>query len=234
MVDMSSAAPPVVDLVETCEWVANESLLFADAGSPFSASVAPGDPRLVVIAGENASGKSLFFRVLAQRVSTAGPTAVTISIRERVGAGGDMSGLRRVFMFGDEAEQSTGATSVKAIAAAFRSNLDREGGSVLGLDEPELGLSDGYSRALGEFIGSESTSLPAACSGVVVVTHHRDLVRAMVDAFGATPTFVLCGDGPADLDRWLGDVEERSVEDLLALADVGLERWRAVHRLLKP
>lgn len=223
-----------VDLVAMSRWVAEESLLFADADSPFAASVADGDPRLVVIAGENASGKSLFFRILAQRVRAAGPTAVTISIRERTGAGSfDGAQMRRVFMFGDEAEQSTGATSVKSIVAAFRSNLDRSEGSVLGLDEPELGLSDGYSRALGEMIGTETTTLPAACSGVVVVTHSRPMVEAMVDAFGSTPTFVRCGGGRADLGEWSDSVEVRSVDDLLELPAVGLDRWRATGRLLK-
>lgn len=46
----------------------------------------------------------------------------TVSIRERTGAGtSDMAGMRRMFMFGDESEQSTGATSLKTAMKAFDS-----------------------------------------------------------------------------------------------------------------
>lgn len=211
------SAAPHVDLLELCRWVAEESLLFADEASPFRAAVTDGDRRLVVVAGENASGKSVFFRVLSVKAHQAGVTPVTLSIRERAGAGsGEMSGLRRVMVFGGEAEQSTGATSVQVIAKAFDANLDRPEGSMLGLDEPELGLSEGYTRALGAYIGSRAAAIPEVCSGVVVVTHSRALVAAALDAFGAQPTSVRCGPGPATLDEWLGEVEERSVDELLA------------------
>jgi antitoxin component of RelBE/YafQ-DinJ toxin-antitoxin module len=210
-------------------------MVFTDPTSPFHATVTDGDDRLVVIAGENASGKSLAFRILAHKVAATGALPITLSIRERCGAGtADMARMRQVMMFGDEAEQSTGATSVKTIAAAFRSNLDRAAGCVLGLDEPELGLSDGYARALGELIGTNTASLPDTCSGVIVVTHSRTLVAAMVAAYGATPTFLHCGPGASDLATWLDTVETRTVDELLALPDIGLERWRAVNTLTRP
>ena len=234
---MTQAAPdnrPVpASLADAVDWVAYDSLLFASTDSPFRAAVSPGDPGLALIVGENASGKSLFFRVLAQKIRAGGALPVTLSIRERAGAGGfDMSRMRQAMIFGDETDQSTGATSVKAIAAAFK-NLDRPDGSLLGLDEPELGLSDGYARALGEYIGAQSLTVPDVCAGVVVVTHSRSLVRGLLAGYAKTPTFVVCGSQTADADAWLDDDEVRSVEELLALPDVGLARFRQVHALLK-
>lgn len=230
-------SPATTDgLTDLASWVAVDSLLFADAASPFEATAAPGDPHLVLVVGENASGKSLFFRSLTQRFRMGGGVPITLSIRERAGAGSaDMSRMAQVMIFGDEAEQSTGATSVKAVTAAF-SNLDRPQGTVLGLDEPELGLSDGYAAAMGTYLGEQARTIPDPCAGVVVVTHSRTLVRALIDAYGQRPTFVHvrpAGAAAVGLDGWLDDVESRTVEELLALRDVGLERWRATLRFLE-
>lgn len=221
----TATKPTRVNLPAIARWVAEESVLFDD-DSPFTADIADGDPRLVVITGGNADGKSLLFRVMAAKIHQAGATPVQLSIRERAGSGGhDMAGIRRIMMFGEESEQSTGATSVTSIRRAFEGNLDREAGSVLLLDEPELGLSEGYAVALGTYLGQQTKTIPAACSGVVVVTHSRPLVGTLVDAYGTRPTHVALG-APAGLDTWLTEPEVRTVEELLALADVGLERFR--------
>lgn len=68
----STAAPRSIDVPALAHWVADDAALFAEHDSPFSAHVADGDKRLVVITGENASGKSLFFRILCAKVQEAG------------------------------------------------------------------------------------------------------------------------------------------------------------------
>ena len=204
--------------------------------SPFSAQVARGNSKLVIVTGENASGKSLFVRVSAAALQRDdGALAVTVSIRERAGGGPhELGNLRRAMMFGDETEQSTGATSVGVVQTAF-DNLDREQGSVLITDEPELGLSEAYARALGKLIGRRSRDLSKACRGVFVVTHSRPLVRGLLDGYEA-PTHVSVGADDdqrrAGLQRWLNDDEHRTVEQLLGLRDAGLDRWRRVNQLL--
>ena len=216
------------ELLDHVLWAAQESAVFADERSPFAARVTPGRRGLVLMTGENASGKSLLLRMVLARLGRDGRVPVSLSIRERAGGG-----LRAAFMFGDEAEQSTGATSVQAIRAAFEGNLDREQGSVLALDEPELGLSQGYATALGHYIGEQALRVPAACAGVLVVTHSRPLASALVESFGADPTFVHVSGTPQSLRQWLTEPESRSVEDLLALPDAGLERRRAVYDLTR-
>lgn len=219
-------------LIKYAEWLASESLLFADEQSPFTASVVAGDPRLVLIVGENASGKSLFFRALIGRAQMYKASPITISIRERSGSGTfEMAGMRRAMMFGEENEQSTGATSVKVVSTGFKNLASREK-SVLGLDEPEMGLSDGYAEAFGEYIGAMAYDTPTSCLGVIVVTHSRILARGLVGGFGKAPTFVRLGEGPSTLDEWLDTPEVHSVDELLALHDIGFERWRTVSKLL--
>lgn len=187
-------------------WALTESKFFADEEAPFSGVLFTGDLRVTVIVGENASGKSLLFRVLQSLAKTKHDvTGITISIRERTGSGlHEMSHMRRAFMFGDEDQQSTGATSANVIDSGFK---NAEGGShgetLLMLDEPEMGLSDGYARALGEFIGQKSQALAECCHGVVVVTHNRSLVSGLVDGLGAEPAFVNLSPDAIGLTDWL-------------------------------
>jgi len=222
------------DAAAMVSWSAENCSLFNREPAPFHAVIDRQDPKLVVITGENASGKSLFFQFVAAMVREEdGALPLTISIRERISA---TNGMRRVFMFGDETEQSTGATSINTLVNAFTRNLDHEDGSMLMLDEPELGLSDGYARAMGEYIGQSTHDIPAVCGGVIVITHSRTLVGGLLDGYGATPTHVsISADAPqpAGIQQWLESSEERTVEQLLALRDVGLDRWRQVLKILK-
>ena len=161
---------------------------------------------------------------------------IMISIRERTGAGTfEMAAMRRVMMFGDESEQSTGATSARVIGTGFNTLHDRAQNNLpalLMLDEPEMGLSDGYAAAMGTYLAQQCKQMPDLACGVMVVTHNRGLVRALIEALGETPSFVKTGD-PASLEEWLEGERPRAVEELLALPTVGLERWRAVNRILQ-
>lgn len=212
--------------------VVDDTLLFSDERSPFRAALYDGDPNVCVIVGENASGKSLFFQIVAGMAHRQKITPVTISIRERTGAGThEMGGMRRAFMFGDESQQSTGATSANVVASGFN-NVRREEPAMLLLDEPELGLSDGYARALGQFIACEMAKEHENYRGLVIVTHSRALVDGLWSYHATRPLFVHLGDDPKPLERWLEEPEVRSIEDLLNLREVASARRKAVHQLL--
>lgn len=217
-------------------WTCEESLLFGDERSPFTAKAFPGrDPRICVIVGENASGKSVFFQVLAgiaKREHDLLP--ITISIRERSGAGTyEMSGMRRMMMFGDESQQSTGATSYNVVRNGFSNARRDDAKPLLLLDEPELGLSEGYARALGHYIGQEALALPETCAGVVIVTHSRTLVEGMTLMAGVNPTLVNLNPEPKPLLEWLETPEVRSIDDLKNLSDLAIARRHAVAQLRK-
>lgn len=135
---LSKDAVPGMVLPDAARWVAGESAFANEEGTPFSASLHEADPRLLLIVGENASGKSLAFRIIARILDEAGATPITLSIRERAGLGGDgMGNMRRAFMYGDERIQSTGATSARVVDSGFR-NLDRPEPAALLMDEPEI------------------------------------------------------------------------------------------------
>jgi hypothetical protein len=101
----------------------------------------------------------------------------------------------------------------------------------------EIGLSDGYAEALGEYIGTQAASLPANACGVMVVTHSRRLAEGLVRGLGADPAMLAmlpdAQSTPPTVSAWISSREVRSVDDLMGLKDVALERFRAVHRILE-
>lgn len=239
---MSSVLAPESELnplLYLAQLVANESQLFTHAQSPFRASVYEGTGNILVVTGENASGKSIFFQSMAYRAKTQlNALGIQISIRERTGAGTyEGSGFRRALMFGDESEQSTGATSVGVVASGFRNAISYatdDKRNVLMLDEPELGLSAGYSRAMGEYLAQQAATLPDKALGVVVVTHSRDLVWGIIaGGGGSTPNFVNLDPKPQNLGEWLTNSENRTIAELLNLQKIGHERAAQVRALLR-
>ena len=209
-----------------------DSALLTDEGSPFQANCTWGDPRLTVIVGENASGKSLLARAICSKAKQHHDMVpVSVSIRERT-----ESGMRRAFMFGEEEQHSTGGVSAGTVVTAFKQKYDKPW--LLMLDEPEMGMSEGYAGALGEFIGELSKGPHENLCGVLVVTHSRPLVRGLIARFPAAPTFVWMSvtDEPietGDIDFWLKTPDVKTIDQFMALRKVSLDRFRQVNEFLK-
>ena len=201
---------------------------------PFRASLSAADEKLLVIAGPNASGKSLMCQFLATWAHGHTPSIlpVSISIRERTGSGtSDISGMRRTFMFGDETQQSTGTNSVSVAINGFRNVVDRR--AMLILDEPDMGLSEDYAHAFGQLIAQEHADVVAknpSYHGLVLVTHSRSLVSGLLAA-GANPSFLAAG-MDADLPSWLEMTATKTMQELLALPEVARERRHRTRELL--
>ena len=218
--------------------ILTETAFFDHENCPFAGTLFEGDRRVLVVTGENAAGKSLFFRFIASRLHSMKIVPVSISIRERTGGGSmEMGRMRQMFMFGDEQTSSTGAASARVVKTGFH-NAGRESPGVLMLDEPEMGLSDGYARALGELIGQTARTPEAdgglldLCRGVVVVTHNRALAAGLCEGLRATPAFVNMSRTPVDMSEWLKVPEYRSLADLERLQDIASERRKATQAIL--
>lgn len=212
--------------------------IFSDPRCPFKGVQHAGDPRLTVITGDNASGKSLLFRVIAAYAQQDKVLPVTVSIRERTGSGlSDISGMRRMFMFGDEESSSTGATSVRVVQTGFRSAKKEGGRAILMLDEPELGLSESYARVLGEYIGHVVRKpfgddvMDETCGGVVVVSHSRPLVQGLIEGLRASPTFINMG-GAQDLNDWLTTAQRYNLTDLEKLGASASASRRLIQEIM--
>lgn len=223
---------PVIDLVRTS---LERSPLFTANGGPLAASFEEGDPdsRVLLIAGDNASGKSFLVRVLAAKLNEAKVEPVQVSMRYRT-----MSGLHRSFMYGagGDAEDSTGNVSLIALRGALRTVENRQTPSWLMLDEPDTGLAEGYCGALGTYLADFGNRMPVSrCEGFTVVTHSRRLVSSMLFSLKKKPHFLCFSDYAADdlLEAWLEDGRDRTVEELLGLGETSITRFRQINRLLQ-
>ena len=220
--DVITSKKPLHKLVST---MLTTGSLWEAGALPISAHFTAGHAQVLFVAGENCSGKSYFvenLRIWAKHLVKEG-CSICVSIRERTGAGlSDMAGMRKAMMFGDEAEQSTGATSVNVLGTAFRTlqaRADENAKALLVLDEPEIGLSEGYTAALGTWLGQRLREVSPECIGVVIVSHSRALARAMAAEIG-TPSFVHMGK-PLDFETWVSSTEAHTVDELLQLGTTG-------------
>lgn len=210
-----------------------ELLLEADdvfgSDGPCPTLFEPGDPRVLLITGDNAGGKSFFARHIQVALEAEGAGRVEllpVSMSTRT-----TSGMHRVFIYGDENWESTGQLSVHAVLGGLRTCAGREHDHVLVLDEPDVGLAESYQRALGERIANFASDLPEKTVGLVLVTHSRILVRELLSA--VTPMSVRVGDDLRPLAEWLehGPVP-RTVEDLEALTRRSRERMRGIKAVM--
>jgi hypothetical protein len=190
------------------------------------------NPRLLLISGENAGGKSLAVAIL-RRVSNelAGIEGghlevMDIGMNRRVAAG-----IERSFIFGHEATESTGNVSIRTAIKGIENSRSRDNPHWLILDEPDIGVGDGYHRAIGQYLADFASSLHPACMGLAVVTHSRDIAREIMNA-GASSLRV--GPDLRPVQDWLANGDRpKSVEDLMALQGEARNMKSKVTRLLE-
>lgn len=220
----------------------DESAMWQHPDIPFRASVTPGLENVLVVAGDNCSGKSFLVEMLRGWIRHYKLDSVVVSIRERSGGGPyEMASMRRAMMFGDETDQSTGAISAGVIERAFTTlngRAQENVASLLVLDEPELGLSESMAGALGEYLAQQALEMAETAVGLAVVTHSRPLVQRMVEALGQAPTFAYMRDAASASDAealgtWLAVMPRCSVEDLKNLRVSNRDNQRKVNAILE-
>lgn len=192
-----------------------EALLdFPETGLIFEktlpAALFRGDPAspLAFLYGANGAGKSFYLRVLAQIAIAEGYEPLMVSMGLRTA-----SGFHKCFMyspFGDS-QESSGLNSFVAVRGAMNTASAAGRKCLVILDEPDIGMSDGYAEALGEWLAAAVLKLQADGAGVMLCTHSKPLVRRYLECAAHRPHAVhLYGDGdavPRTLTEWLENRE---------------------------
>lgn len=206
-----------------------DTILFDEEEGPLAATLTEGaaKAKVAVIVGDNASGKSLFVKIMASLCHAHKPNkveAIQVSMKYRTA-----SGMHRAFMYGalgDEMD-STGNVSMIAVNGALKTAAGRTSPHWLMLDEPDTGLSESYARALGTWLAQEFEKLGKETKGIAIVTHSKSLVENLFRDSKLTPWFVHIG-GSQTPENWLEDTSERSIKDLLGLQDRSHKLFRAI------
>lgn len=192
---------------------------------PVNFNIHPSSKVLFVV-GSNASGKSVVGKIVEYVASDAQVTKRSCSMRNRTSGS---FGQRMIF--GDEADSSTGMNSVNSAIKGIQATVD-ETNSVLILDEPDLGLADEYSSALGQYIAQNINEHHEKIGLIVVISHSRKLVNYALKELVVPYSSVFVGDANKTFENWLDeDFKPATIEELLGLKDKNRETWKRIEGL---
>jgi hypothetical protein len=190
------------------------------------------ESKLVVVVGENASGKSFFRRLVRAVCSKAAPDERTECIHLSMEGRMDSSafGGLRSMVYGSEQDQSTGENSVGTVLGGITTCKERKGSHIVVWDEPDLGLSDSWAAGMGEAIRDFAKDPGEHTRAIVLVSHRRALLAPLL----TQPLHYVhlgMGEGaPASLEAWF---EQPIIpRDIRELKEESLKRWRAIQTIL--
>ena len=223
-----SASKPGDQIARALDETCDDAEFFGPDG-PCPLLHEPGNPRLVLITGENASGKSFFGKVLRAYPPHDGDRKNEIEWMGLSMSKRTESGAIRAFMFGDEGRDSTGNISLRTIQSGFSTCRSRETIHILQLDEPDIGLSESYAAGLGDYIAQFAADMPDLTEALIVVTHSRHIARRLLPL---NPTCIRIGDLRPTAEWLVSDVIPKTIEDVLALKETAHQRTRAIQSIL--
>jgi hypothetical protein len=184
--------------------------------------------KILFVVGSNASGKSLVGRIVELVASEEKIPKRSCSMRNRTS--GEF-GQRLVF--GSEDDSSTGENSVHASIIGLKSTVDSEKSAVLVLDEPDLGLADEYSAALGQHIARTVNEHHEKLGLIVVITHSHPLIDAAITELTVPFSKMHVGDASISFDEWRArPFQAATIEELMNLKHKSRDTWCRVQKLL--
>jgi hypothetical protein len=171
--------------------------------------------RVLVITGENASGKSLFRRAYTFYISKITHSDENIEIIPLSMEARAAGGIRRLFLYGgSEEEDATGALTAKNIRSGWTTSRERETPHIIIWDEPEIGLSEESQLSIARFIQKQCEEWPTHLLGVIFMTHSRILVQELMKIEGSA--FLNLGGEHITADSWLTrEIVPRDIEDVI-------------------
>lgn len=182
---------------------------------------------LVIIYGDNASGKSLIasaFEMLLRKPKDATP----IEVRNACMRNRTASGMERAFVYGDESDQSTGQTSISVVIKAIRSTDGKKPGVVI-LDEPDVGLADRFQPALAQYVCNTLKDFEGSDRGMIVISHNKTLIGNIIAGYDNPISFIGVGTILSYWD-WVASQRPATIEELLSLSDKSHDQWRAISK----
>lgn len=181
--------------------------------------------KLCIVTGNNTSGKSLLRKVL--HVCCDDDKTEYIHLSQQGRSTGDIGALKS-FVYGNERDESTGYNSTNTILGAIRTGIAREKPFVLMLDEPEIGCSEELAAALAIRLDRDM-DLMTHMVGMIIVTHSRQVAKHLLKR---NPSHLRMSDDGMTLEQWINR-ETTPVESIEALMELGLERWRAIEKIIE-
>lgn len=188
--------------------VFEKSILLGEPGSerPIRTRFSEGLSSLLVITGENASGKSIFRRALTQAARAEGLEVMHLSPEGKA-----KGGLIGAMVYGTEEYQSTGSNSARTLLKAMQTARARDSRHILIFDEPDAGLSDEYAAGAGIELAEFCRCLPELTILVAVISHRRALIGGLAKL---NPAHISVGHEQTLAEWLLRDISPRPLSEL--------------------
>lgn len=159
----------------------------------------PGQGKLVLITGENASGKSFLRRVVHSAFKKNDLELIALSMEFRT-----ESLMTRLFVYGNECRSATSCNTVNSILGAIRTSRGREEKHAIFWDEPDTGLSDNFAAGAADEILEFLSDPPENLLFASVVTHRKVMLERLA---ASNPHHLRIGD-----DKMLSEVLSAKLE----------------------
>ncbi len=181
---------------------------------------------LVVVVGENASGKSFYRRIVQAICMQLKIECIHLS----------MEGRRKIaynpimtLVYGNEERDSTGVNSAHMVMMGIKTCREREIEHVIFWDEPDIGLSDSAAAGVGFAMHEFAKQMPKHTLAAIVVTHNKSLLAQLLDL---NPHYLCLGEevAPPTLKAWIKKPATVRLPD--DVCKVGHERWKLIQTIL--
>lgn len=187
------------------------------------------DVPVLLVAGINASGKSILTNMVQTTAKNCGFAHRCVSMDNRT----SRPGIERAMIFGTESDQSTGFISTGAVIKGMKASQSGESPAVLILDEPDIGLSEEMAGAMGEYIAQHVLEENHNLKFIVIVSHSRPLFERVLEKLPYAPHAVIMGSESMTFIEWLyGPKIKMGPEAIDALRIKGRETQRTVERVI--
>lgn len=201
-------------LQELLEW-----RYFKGDNPAIEAVLDPGQSNVAVITGDNACGKSFVRKLIQCLCHDKKIECIHLSQQGRA-----TGGIVRAMVYGSEDDESTGYISSKCVQTSIKTSQSRTTPHCIFYDEPEIGLSDNNSAAMGLLLKDFFQNPPENLKYVFVATHSKTLVRYLEGNH-----WHLRLGGCPNLQDWLnGPIVPGNLEQL---HQIGIEKWRRIEQL---
>jgi len=213
--------------------VKNNMLNFNRTESDISAN-----KKLIIISGENASGKSISCRILAKLSITKSFLYKEISMGDRNGKS-YFSSVINYGRYGDEDKESTGYLTVYRIIKDLDSLINQSSDNfVFSVDEPELGLGEEYHFALGQLLALRYLDAMKTnrCQLFVIISHSKNIFNGLLSELSFTPVAMFFSMNKTEYDfyHWLNvKTENKTIEQLLDLPEKSKQKRKELAAYIK-